>query len=115
MTILSVCATDAKGVALWRQAIAVRGDSLRFLEAFSNVACARRDPTADTLILRGDGPWFPEMRGLSWAATCTQRQSDDVSLDDISPILRALLDATPIPISDAPREDIATWLRGNAR
>jgi hypothetical protein len=112
MAIISTCAADSKS---WHQAIAVRGDSLRLLEDASNIAAARRDPTADTVILRGEGVWFPDMRGVSWVATCTPRGPGDVALSDISPILRMLLDATPLPMSDAPREDIAAWLRGDAR
>ena len=115
MTIVHDRAADAKGVALWHQYIAVTGESLRLLEAHSNISDARRDPESNTVIISGRGLWFPEMRGLSWAAECTQLQSDDIPFDDISPILRVLLDATPIPTSNAPREDIAAWLRGDAR
>jgi hypothetical protein len=103
------------GKQIWRQAIAVRGDSLRLLDSVSNIAAARRDPESNTLIIQGEGVWFPSMHGLSWVAACTQRQSADISLSDISPILRVLLDATPIPMSEAPRAEIAAWLRGEAR
>ena len=95
----------------WRQYISIRGDSLRLVESVTNIAGARRDPTADTVILRGDGPWFPEMGGGSWVALCDERRPDDIDLSDLTPILWLLLDAALLPVSDAPRSKVEAWLR----
>lgn len=95
---------------IWRQYISVREESRQLLESVSNLAAARRDPAANTLILRGDGRWFPELRGHSWAALCDERRPDDVELSDLTPILRLLLDATSLPVSDASRAEVEAWL-----
>jgi hypothetical protein len=116
MSIVDECAGNAKpAFSPWRQFIMVRGESLRLLESISNIGGARRDPEANALIFQGDGIYFPEMHGLSWAAACCPRRSDDVPADDIYPVLRVLLDATLIPFSDAPRAEVEAWLRERAR
>ena len=101
--------------AVWRQFIVVSGEPLQLLESKSNIAAARRNPESNTLIIKGDGVWFPEVKGASWVAGCRARLADDVPADDIYPLLRVLLDGTPMLTSDAPREEIAAWLRGDAR
>lgn len=94
-----------------RQYIGVRGQSRELVEsAAPNLASARRDATADTLILRGDGLWFPPIGGDSWAALCDKRRPDDLELSDLTPILRLLLDATVLPVSDATPAEIEAWL-----
>jgi hypothetical protein len=100
---------------VWRQYLAARGESAALLERCSNIA--RRDCTA-TVILRGAGPFFPQMHGSSWAAMCDPRQVDDVALGDLTPILRLLLDSTMLPQSNAPRAELEAWLcayQGRAR
>jgi hypothetical protein len=113
MTIVSACAADARSNSMWRQVVAVRGDSLQLLELLTTFR--RSKPDSNTLILQGDGVWFPEMHGLSWAAACRPRRPDDVPVGDIRPLLQMLLDATVMPMSDAPRADVAAWLRGESR
>jgi hypothetical protein len=95
---------------VWRQFIVVRDDSLRLLSSVSNITSAMSDPN-NMLILRGHGPWYPAMRGLSWGATCGERHPDEALLSDMTPLLQVLLDSTPIPISDAPSADVQAWLQ----
>lgn len=95
---------------VWRQFIVVQDESRLLLEHLSNIGKAAR--SSDTaLVLRGHGPWYPAMRGPSWGATCAERQPGDSPLSDLTPLLRILLDATPIPVSDAPSADVQTWLQ----
>jgi hypothetical protein len=119
MTIVTECAAEAKPVSApetWRQFLLVRGDALRLLESVSNIAGARRAPGSNACFIQGDGPFFPEMHdGGSWAAMCAQRRPDDAPADDIYPILRAILGATLITFSDAPRAEVEAWLRERAR
>jgi hypothetical protein len=101
--------TDRTG-NIWRQYFLVGGDSLRLVTDISNV-CLRDPAKHNTLILKGDGPYFPPMHGTSWAARCAPRLENDVVASDLTPLLRVLLDATLTPLSDAPREEIEAWLR----
>jgi hypothetical protein len=110
-TIVTEIADDAKP-RVWRQAIGVRGNALQLLESVSNVS--RRNPEANTLILQGEGAWFPQMSGPSWAAICGERKPDATPLSDLTPILRLLLDEAPLATSDAPRGDVEAWLRGGS-
>ncbi len=116
MTIVTESATDAKLARpsdSWHQLLILRGDAIRLVERVSNYA--RRDPESNEVTLRGDGAWFPKMRGLSWVAMCIQSRHEYPQLGDLRPILHVLLDATPMPMSDAPREEVAAWLHGDAR
>jgi hypothetical protein len=99
----------------FRQFIIIRDRALRHIEAVSNLACARRDPESNTLILAGDGPFFPAMGGAHWAARCSPRQPDDLPLDDLSPILRVLFAMSGLTTSSAPRAEVQAWLRGQKR
>ena len=103
--------TDAiEPLVTWRQYLVVRGESLRLLQSVSNLAL--RDPTSNnTLTLEGDGPWFPSMHGVSWAAMCCGRQADDVDLNDLTPVLYTIFKSAPMCFSDAPRAEIEAFFR----
>jgi hypothetical protein len=96
-------------VTRWRQFIAVRGDASRLLEGVSNITSS---DLSNIVIIRGDGEYFPEFNGADWAAMCAPRGATDIALDDIRPILDLLISEAPLAATDAPREDIETFLRG---
>lgn len=100
---------------IWRQFILVSGGPLRLLESKSNIAALPRNAESNTLILKGDGVWFPAVKGSLWVAGCRPRDPGDVPAEDIYPLVRVLLDATLVPVSDASREEFAAWLRGDVR
>ena len=110
MTSIPTSGDSASAPQVWRQYILVAGDSLSFLQSISNIGSAQRSPKA-MIFLQGDGPWFPAMHGASWAAKCEPRLPHEAPASDIGPILRALLEITPLPTSSAPAAEVDAWVR----
>ena len=95
--------------ARFRQFIAVKGNALRLLEEVAVITVVDR---SNTVILQGDGDYFPEFRGADWAAMCAPRKGADIALDDIRPILAVLIREAPLAITDATRDEVETFMRG---
>jgi hypothetical protein len=94
----------------WRQVIVVRGDALCRLREVTDLTISQAN---NTLVLRGVGGHFPEISSIDWAAGCGPQPESKTGLSDIRPILAFLINESMILTSDAPREEIAAWLREN--